>query len=154
MALYFNSDKLVGDPGRDLVTERKDIAAARSMSISTVNPNFKSAGINSFGNLDGINIKQSSRTFYSSDAAYYLLRDGDYFVYNGRTSGGDSSVGIAHVSHQGSSVNLVILGTAWTESTLNGSNDWRMFIVPGAVSRADSVPVEMQTIATEVSAEV
>lgn len=153
MALYFNSDKLVGDPDRNLVTERKDIAVARSMPVSTIDPNFKSAGINSFGNLDGINIKQNTKMFSSSDTAYYLLTVGDYFVYNGRTSGGDSSVGIAHVCKQGGLGYLVILGTAWTESTLNGSNGWRLFAVPGAVSSANSAPAEMQTIATEVNME-
>lgn len=154
MALYFNSDKLAGDPGRDLVTKREDIAVARSMSISTIDPKFQSAGIDSFpSGSNGINIKQKTMTFYSSDTAYYLLKVGDYFAYRGYREGGPA-VGIAHVSHQGGSGTLVILGAAWTESLLlpgvSDVNDWRIFALPIA---AEESAAEIRTIATEVDAE-
>ena len=148
MALYFNSDRLAGGPGRDLVTERKDVAAACSMSISTIAPNFQSAGIDSFpSGSTGINIKQNSKTFYPPDQAL-SLGDGDYFAYNGNR-GGEAAVGIVHVSHQEGSGKLVILGAAWTESLLNSYNDWRMFAMPVAASG----DAEIQTIATEVDEE-
>lgn len=151
MALYFNSDRLAGGPGRDLVTERKDVAAARSMPISTINPNFERAGIDSFpSGSTGINIKQNTRAFDSSNAAYYSLGVGDYFAYRGVADGGPA-VGIVHVSHQGGYGNLVILGAAWTESLLlpgvSGKNDWHMFAIP-VTSSGDA---ETQTIATEVN---
>ena len=150
MALYFNSDRLAGDPGRDLVTERQDIAVARSIPVSAIDPNFQSAGIDSFpSGSTGINIKQNTRAFDSSNAAYYSLRVGDYFAYRGSREGGPA-VGIVHVSHQGGYGNLVILGAAWTESLLlpgvSGINDWRMFAIPGTASG----DAETQTIATEV----
>lgn len=153
MALYFNSDKLAGGPGRDLVTERKDVTVARSITVSTIDPKFQSAGIDSFpSGSSGINIKQNTMTFYSSDTAYYLLKVGDYFAYRGGTDGGPA-VGIAHVSHQGGSGKLVILGAAWTESLLlpgvSDKNEWRIFALPVTASG----DAEMQTIATEVDAE-
>ena len=151
MALYFNSDKLAGGPGRDLVTERQDIAAARSIPVSAIDPNFQSAGIDSFpSGSTGINIKQNTRAFDSSNAAYYSLRVGDYFAYRGVAEGGPA-VGIVHVSHQGGYGNLVILGAAWTESLLlpgvSDKNDWRMFAIPVTASG----DAEIQTIATEVN---
>lgn len=153
MALYFNSDRLAGDPGRDLVTESQDIAVARWMPISTIDPNFQSAAIDSFDSGPGVGvyIKQNNKTYYPPDAAM-SLRDGDYFAYRGYAEGGPA-VGVVHVSHQGGSVRLVVLGAAWTESLLlpgvSGDNDWRMFALPVAASGA----AEAQTIATEVSME-
>ena len=142
MSLYFNSDRIGIDPGTDLVTEKKDIALTRWMPISTVNPDFEKAAIDSFDGTRGVCIKQNSLTLSNQTAMW--LGDGDYFAY----SAAGPAVGVVHVSHLGDDARFVVLGAAVDKNRLNGDS-WRMFAVPVT---SLGVPAAT-TIATEVDEE-